>query len=45
MHPFEAVVIALAAFFALCVVITVGMVNWRGWWNRPLVRLPPPKDE
>ena len=43
-HPFEAIVIALAIIFVFTVFIAVGVPLARCQWQRPMVRLPPPKS-
>ena len=42
-HPFQAIVIAMSILFALFVMIAVGIPLGRYQWQRPMVRLPPPK--
>jgi hypothetical protein len=44
MRMFESIVIFQAIFFALSVLIAVGVPLGRFVWRRPMVRLPPPKD-
>jgi hypothetical protein len=49
-HPFEAAVIAFAAFFVLSIIIMVGIERWRAnmdYYKRTgllVGQLPPPED-